>query len=120
MLWTDFVPNFTKYYVFIPFADETLFVPTWTRHNRDSETASFVSHLDISIQIHNGKNSDKKTNDKREDLNFPIVNYPFIKSNTPEARAYCVYIAILGTKEPDFLKRISKKILRLMSEWVSE
>jgi hypothetical protein len=32
-------------------------------------------------------------NDKRDDLNFPIVNFPFICSNIPTAPVYGVYIS---------------------------
>ena len=32
-------------------------------------------------------------NDKRDDFNFPIVNFPFIYSNIPAAPAYGVYIS---------------------------
>jgi hypothetical protein len=30
--------------------------------------------------------------DKRDDLNFPIVNFPFICSNNPAAPAYGIYM----------------------------
>jgi hypothetical protein len=33
--------------------------------------------------------------DKRDDFNFPIVNFPFICSNIPAAPAYGVYISQL-------------------------
>ena len=36
-----------------------------------------------------------KHNEKRDDFNFPIVNFPFICSNIPAASAYSVYISQL-------------------------
>jgi hypothetical protein len=36
-----------------------------------------------------------KLYDKRDDLNFPIVNFPYICSNIPAAPAYGVYISQL-------------------------
>jgi len=33
--------------------------------------------------------------DKRDDFNFPIVNYPFLDSNIPSSLAYGVYISQL-------------------------
>ena len=35
-----------------------------------------------------------KRYDKRDDFNFPIVNFPFICSNIPAAPAYGVYISV--------------------------
>ena len=31
--------------------------------------------------------------DKRDDFNFPIVNFPFLSSNIPSALAYGVYVS---------------------------
>ena len=33
--------------------------------------------------------------DKRDDLKFPIVNFPFLSSNIPSAPAYGVYVSQL-------------------------
>ena len=33
--------------------------------------------------------------DKRDDFNFPIVNFPFLSSNIPSAPAYGVYVSQL-------------------------
>ena len=44
--------------------------------------------------------------DKRDDFNFPIMNFPFICSNTPAAPAYGVYISqMLRYSYQDFLYR---------------
>jgi hypothetical protein len=34
-------------------------------------------------------------NDKRNDINFPIVNLPFMCSNIPTTPAYGIYISLL-------------------------
>ena len=36
-----------------------------------------------------------KIYDKRDDFNFPIVNFPFLCSNIPAAPAYGVYVSQL-------------------------
>jgi hypothetical protein len=47
--------------------------------------------------------------DKRDDFNFPIVNFPFICSNIPAAPAYGVYISLRYSRAcgsyQDFLDR---------------
>jgi len=43
------------------------------------------THLDL----------DNKLYDKRDDFNFPIVNYPFLDSNSPSSPAYGVYMSQL-------------------------
>ena len=58
--------------------------------------------------------------DKRDDFNFPIVNFPFICSNIPAAPAYGVYISkliqysrVCGSYQ-DFLDRgllLTRKLL---------
>jgi hypothetical protein len=39
--------------------------------------------------------NEERTDDKRDDFNFPIVNFPFICCNIPAAPAYGVYISQL-------------------------
>jgi len=41
------------------------------------------------------KNNHRYSYDKRDDFNFPIVNFPFMCSNIPAAPAYGVYISEL-------------------------
>ena len=36
-----------------------------------------------------------KLYDKRDDFNFPVVNFPFLSSNIPSAPAYGVYVSQL-------------------------
>jgi len=46
-----------------------------------------------------------KRYDKRDDFNFPIVNYPFFESNIPSSPAYGVYMSqlIRYSREPVIL-----------------
>jgi hypothetical protein len=64
-----------------------------------------------------------KLYDKRDDFNFPIVNFPFICSNIPAAPAYGVYISQLirysracGSYQ-DFLDRGLLLIRKLLNQW---
>jgi hypothetical protein len=40
-----------------------------------------ASYLDLHTEIDNGGRLRTKLYDKRDDFNFPIVNFPFISSN---------------------------------------
>ena len=59
-----------------------------------TETAASSSYLDCYLYIDNGKLT-TRLNDKRDDFNFPIVNFPFLSSNIPSAPAYGVYVSQL-------------------------
>ena len=54
-----------------------------------------ASYLDLHLEIDSEGRLRTKLYDKRDDLNFPIVNFPFICSNIPAASAYGVYISQL-------------------------
>ena len=56
-----------------------------------TETAASSSYLDCYLYIDNGKLT-TRLYDKRDDFNFPIVNFPFLSSNIPSAPAYGVYV----------------------------
>ena len=45
-------------------------------------------HLDIHPEIDNGERLKTKFFDKCDDLTFPVVNFPFISSNSPASPAY--------------------------------
>ena len=47
-----------------------------------------VSYLDLHLEIDSEEWLSTKLYDKRDDFNFPIVNFPFICSNIPAAPAY--------------------------------
>ena len=52
------------------------------------------SHLDLHLEIDSQRRLRTKIYDKRDDFNFPIVNFPFMCGNIPAAPAYGVYIAL--------------------------
>ena len=58
-----------------------------------TNTDRFASYLDIHLEIDNGELLKTKLYDKRDDFNFPIVNFRLICSNIPAAPAYGVYIS---------------------------
>ena len=57
------------------------------------EIAASSSNLHCYLYIDNGKLT--RLYDKRDDFNFPIVNFPFLSSNIPSAPAYGVYVSQL-------------------------
>ena len=58
-----------------------------------TETAAASSYLDCYLYIDSGKLT-TRLYDKRDDFNFPIVNFPFL-SSIPSAPAYSVYVSQL-------------------------
>ena len=54
-----------------------------------------VSYLDLHLEIDSEGRLRTKLYDKRDDFNFPIVNFPFVCSNILSAPAYGVYISHL-------------------------
>ena len=59
-----------------------------------TETAASSSYLDCYLYIDNGKLT-TRLYDKRDDFNFPIVNFPFLSSNISSAPTYGVYVSQL-------------------------
>jgi hypothetical protein len=55
-----------------------------------TDTDRSASYLDLHLEIDSLRT---KLYDKRDDFNFPIVNFPFICSNIPAAPAYGIYIS---------------------------
>jgi len=78
-------------------------------------------YLDLHLEIDNDGRLRSKLYDKRDDFNFPIVNFPFICSNIPAVPAYRVYISqfirysrACGSYQ-DFMDRgllLTRKLLR--------
>ena len=68
--------------------------PSEVEIKETTETAFSSSHLDCYLYIDNGKLA-TRLYDKQDDLNFPIVNFPFLSSNIPSAQAYGVYVSQL-------------------------
>ena len=58
-------------------------------------TGTFISYLDLHIEIDIEDRLRTKLYEKRDDFNFLIMNIPFICSNIPTASPYGVYIAQL-------------------------
>ena len=59
-----------------------------------TEAAASSAYLDCYLYIYNGKLT-TRLYDKRDDFNFPIVNFPFLSSNITSAPAYGVYVSQL-------------------------
>ena len=59
-----------------------------------TDTNRSAPYLDLHLEIDNEGRLRKKLYHKRDDFNFPIVNFPFICSNIPAAPAYRVHLYI--------------------------
>ena len=60
-----------------------------------TDTDTSASYLDLHLEIDSKGQLRTKLYCKRDDFNFPIVNFPFICSNIPAAPAYGVYFCQL-------------------------
>ena len=86
-----------------------------------AETAASSSYLDCFLYIDNGKLA-TRLYDKRDDFNFPTVNFPFLSSNIPSAPVYGVYISQLiryaraCSNYQDFMERGKMLISKLLSQ----
>ena len=60
-----------------------------------TDTARSASYLDLHLEIDNEGWLRMKLYDKRDDLNLPIVTFPFISSNITAAPVYGVYTSQL-------------------------
>ena len=58
-----------------------------------TNTDMSASYLDLHLEVDSEGRLRTKLYDKRDDFNFPIVNFPFICSNIPATPAYGVYIS---------------------------
>ena len=64
-----------------------LCIPSIHIHIKGQEAA----FLDLNLSVHNDIVS-TKMNDKRDDVNFDIVNFPFLDGDVPRRPSYGVYI----------------------------
>ena len=86
-----------------------------------TETADSSSYLDCYLYIDNGKLTTRLYN-KRDDYNFPIVNFPFLSSNIPSAPAYGVHVLQLiryaraCSNYQDFMEHGKVLTTRLLSQ----
>ena len=60
-----------------------------------TDTDRLASCLDLHLEIDSEGRLRTKNYDKRDDSNFPIVNFPFICIKIPASPAYGVYISQL-------------------------
>ena len=58
-----------------------------------TDTDRSASYLDLHLEVDSEGRLRTKLYDKRDDFNFPIVNFSFICSKIPAASAYGVYIS---------------------------
>ena len=77
--------------------------------------------MDCYLYIDNGKIT-TRLYDKRDDFNFPIVNFPILNSNIPSAQAYGVYVsqliryARICSNYQDFMERGKVLTTNLLSQ----
>ena len=64
--------------------------PTELEIKHTTDTDRSASYLDLHLEIDSEGWLRTKHYDKRDDFNFPIVNFPFVCSNIPAAPAYGV------------------------------
>ena len=60
-----------------------------------TDTDTSASYIGLHLEIDSEGRLRTKLYDKRDDFNFPIVNFPFLCSNIPAVPAYGVYISQL-------------------------
>ena len=65
--------------------------PTELQLNKANSSDTEAPFLDLNLSITNGIVS-SKIYDKRDDLNFEIVNFPFLHGDVPRSPSYGVYI----------------------------
>ena len=68
------------------FAEYLEFIYPYELEIKETETAASSSYLDCYLYTDNGKLTNR-IYEKRDDFNFPIVNFPFLSSNIPSAPA---------------------------------
>ena len=87
-----------------------------------TDSRKSASYLDLHLEIDSQGRLSTRLYDKRDDFNFPIVNFPFLCSNIPSAPAYGVYVSQLirysracGTYI-DFLSRATRLTQKLLTQ----
>ena len=88
---------------------------------KETTETTTSSCLDCYFYIGNGKLT-TRLYDKRDDFNFPIVNFPFLSSNIPSAPEYGVYVSQLicyaraCPNYQDFMERGKVLTTKLLSQ----
>ena len=73
--------------------------PTELQLNRANSSDTEATFLDLNLCISNGTVS-TKIYDKRDDLGFDIVNFPFLDSDVPRRTSYgYTYLKLLDSPE---------------------
>ena len=81
-----------------------------------------LSFLDLLLEFDNDNRLRVKIYDKRDDLNFIIVNYPFLCGNIPQSPSYGVYVSQLiryaraSTLYDDFVSRSFRLTSKLLGQ----
>ena len=104
------------------FAEYLEFIyPRELKIKETTATAASSSYLDCFLYIDNGK-LPTRLYVKRDDFNFPIVNFPFLSSNIHSAPAYGVYVSQLiryaraCSNYQDFMERGKVLTIKLLSQ----
>ena len=90
------------------------------KNTTDSKTSA--SYLDLYLNIEQNSHLKTKLYDKRDDFDFPIVNFPFLSSNIPASPAYGVYMSQLiryaraCTSYDDFIARANILTIKLKNQ----
>ena len=86
-----------------------------------TDSPKSACYLDFHLAIDSRGKLQTKLFDKRDDFNFPIVNFPFLSGNIPSAPTYGVYISQLIRysracyQYSDFLDRAFQLINKLLN-----
>ena len=75
------------------FVDRIYPIELEIKDTTDTDRSDSYLDLHLEIEIDSEGRLRMKLYHKRDDFNFPIVNFPFICSNIPAAHAYGVYIS---------------------------
>ena len=87
-----------------------------------TESTRSTSYLDLMLSVEANKSLHAKLYDKRDDFDFPIVNFPFLDSNIPASPAYGVFISQLirysraSSEYVDFLARAKMLTSKLLCQ----
>jgi hypothetical protein len=85
--WHREWPMYTRSASYLKHLSQWAWHREWPMHTRSA------SYLKLHIKTDSEGRFRAKHWDKRQDFNFPIVNFPSICSNIPEALAYVVYLS---------------------------
>ena len=87
-----------------------------------TDSTKFANYLDLRLEIDKNGHLITGLYDKRDDFNFPIVNFPFIDGNIPASPAYGVFVSQLirysraSSEYLDFTHRSSKLASKLINQ----